>query len=249
MPTMALALLALSPAAHAAGPPGRLFTRVFGPADGVVGGQIRALALDDAGSLIVGTEGGVCRFDGQGCARLLAPPGFENSFVTELLWHDGALYVATRGGVYRVRQGRATVLFEQPSAGVTTGFAVDDEGSVWIALESGLWRVHGEVTTHLVDAPELGMRAVAIDARGVLVGAATGVYRWDGAALRASPSPRVPWARCGWRRRTAWALATPKAPIGWRCRACSPRSCSALWWLRWASSRPSASSSWALTPR
>lgn len=190
MPTTALALWALAAPVLAGGPPGHLITRVFGPSDGIVGGQIRALALDDEGALYVGTEAGVCRFDGQRCEALPAPPDYERAFVTELAWHDGALWVATRSGVYRLRDGEAKLLLEQPSSAVSSGFAPAPDGALWMAIESGLWRIEGDELTRLGGAPEWGLRAVVSDGRGALVGGAGGVFRWDGATFSpVSPEP------------------------------------------------------------
>lgn len=191
MTALLLALLGLfaSPA-RAAPPPGRVPVATFGPAEGLTGGQVRALALTPDGTLLVGTEVGVSRFDGRRFSPIEVAPveDGEPPFFSSLLSTPTATLGQLNGGVVRIEGDEAELLLRLDTDDVNTGQAVDAQGRVVLANEQGLQRFDpatGTLETLLepTGAPLPAFRAVSVDEDGVWLGAASGLYRWEDGAL------------------------------------------------------------------
>jgi Predicted periplasmic ligand-binding sensor domain len=183
-----LALLLAAALARAAQPPGGpVVEDVRTGATGDVGGQVRSLAATADDRLFVGTEAGVARFDGDTFHPLPVPPAVPHPFAVALAWHQGALYVQSTEGLYRVRDGQARMLQAQEFDDVNASFATGPDGRLYVADALGLFRIEGDqVTTVLEGTP---LRAVLADANGFWLGGPNGLYRYDGALRRVSTDP------------------------------------------------------------
>ncbi|MFD2787452.1 hybrid sensor histidine kinase/response regulator [Hymenobacter rubripertinctus] len=110
-------------------PPGRVFLKQFGAAEGLPQPFIYALAQDAAGYLWMGTAEGLVRFDGTAFTTFTTREGLAEDFVTRLalepgtgrLWvghYQGGLSVS-RGGGFRPVSGKAAAAGPlRPAAGI-----------------------------------------------------------------------------------------------------------------------------------
>jgi signal transduction histidine kinase/ligand-binding sensor domain-containing protein len=113
--------------------------RRYGTDQGLGSEVVSAMVQDHDGRLWVGTEGGLCFFDG---TRFSAFPGpLPTGFVLNLSVDlDGALWVATDGGLARISHGQSRIFGEAdgvPRGSVQT-VARDAEGHLWILTSSGI---------------------------------------------------------------------------------------------------------------
>jgi len=104
-------------------------------------GNIRALSVDDADRVWVGTQHGVVMLDARGPRRLRGP-GMPTGLVTSLATSRGTVWIGTIEGVRILREdGRV----EQPdlarNGGARTVFGFHRAGGdMWIASDRGLYR-------------------------------------------------------------------------------------------------------------
>ncbi|MCB9793936.1 MAG: hypothetical protein H6741_14545 [Alphaproteobacteria bacterium] len=175
--------LLLAMTALATPPPGRVSAARFGPEHGLPGAQVRALALEDAGTLLVGTEAGACRFDGQRCEALPAPEGMERAFVSGIHARGGSTWVSTALGVFRVDGEQATLLDSHVLSVFRSAFVHTPEGALLLVDEAGVWRVEELGLTRLV-GPEAGWGWEAAWHEGrVYLGGPEGLFALEGEAL------------------------------------------------------------------
>jgi hypothetical protein len=87
---------------------GRLIRQVS-PADGLPSADIRCLARDELGRLWVGTAEGVAREEGQGRAVRRSPRWLLHNEVRDIALADGSAWIATAGGVSRLRPEALTL--------------------------------------------------------------------------------------------------------------------------------------------
>jgi signal transduction histidine kinase/ligand-binding sensor domain-containing protein len=143
--------------------------RRYGTEQGLGSDVVSSLVQDPAGRLWVGTEGGLCFFDGRRFSPFTGP--LPSQFVLSLFVDlDGALWVSTEGGVARISHGQSRII--SPAAGIPPGpvqeVGRDAEGHLWVLTSEGI-RVerapHGfvaptpwpgqELPTHLFASPSL----------------------------------------------------------------------------------------------
>ena len=112
--------------------------------DGFVKGEIHAIAQTPDGFLLLGTDFGLVRFDGvrttpwqPGRGRALPSSVIRNLLVAR----DGALWIATQGGLARWSRGELST-YRQLNGWVVNGLAQDRQGTVWAAAyATGLSRL------------------------------------------------------------------------------------------------------------
>jgi len=188
--TLGLLVALVAPAAWSASPPGEFSTRAFGPAEGMPGYKVRGLAAGPDGTLFVGTDSGIARFDGALFHPVPAPAGWEGAATRELCWRDGDLVAQTELGVFVARGGVATILDDRPLAQTNAGCSSGDDGIV-LANELGVFRPAGDHLEQLVAAPGQRLRAALHTADGLLVGGVGGLFRLEDGQLARLHDHRV----------------------------------------------------------
>lgn len=182
-------------AALAAQPPGAFLTRSFTPADGLVGLDVRALDLAAPGELLLGTEVGAFRFDGERFRALPSPVGGGSPVVQALhAFADGVL-IQSESALWRVDpEGQVHVIDRTPQAFIHAAMADGPDGAPLVANSQGVYRIVGdqlEPAVPLEQAPEgWGPRAVVADETGLWIGGVGGLFRYEyGLLSRVSPAP------------------------------------------------------------
>ncbi|HET9300338.1 MAG TPA: two-component regulator propeller domain-containing protein, partial [Candidatus Polarisedimenticolaceae bacterium] len=126
--------------------------RHYTTADGLAQDGVEKLAFDGDGFLWIGTDGGLCRFDGERFTRFGPADGLPGQFVHDLaLGKDGTHWVATDRGLFVFRPGesappgrlfRPVPLEGLPDQDQPYRIVVDRTGTVWAGTFShGLWRI------------------------------------------------------------------------------------------------------------
>ena len=110
--------------------------------DGLLSNAVRNIVQDPYGFIWLGTDNGLCRYDGtQVQPYRIAQLGISQ-YVSALLTTEDAVYVGTEKGVFRLTQ--TVQQFEQLPMdinSVVTSLAIDKEGNLWAAtMEDGVWR-------------------------------------------------------------------------------------------------------------
>ena len=135
-----------APGAGQAGLPApRLVERTWRADDGLPHQSVWAVRQTRDGSLWVGTQGGLARFDGVGFTRAPELIGVDVRALYED--PDGGLWVGTEGrGLFRYQAGRAAPVGETRSLPSRAVFAVlrDRAGTLWVGTGGGLYRSRGE---------------------------------------------------------------------------------------------------------
>ncbi|MBP7864466.1 MAG: protein kinase [Acidobacteria bacterium] len=172
--------------------------RTWGPDDGLPTGAVRALAQAADGWIWVGTDDGLCRFDGVRFYPFSVDDNARNPVrqVTALEPEPGGgVWVGTRGsGLLRWRQGKLVPMAgEAGKPGTTiTALARDREGDLWAGTsDRGVYRLVGESMRRYTRRDGLPSDLVSglwgDPAGGVWVGTA------DGALTRLGTGPAHPF--------------------------------------------------------
>lgn len=115
--------------------------RIYGTADGLPGGNIRAMSVDRAGAVWAGTQKGVVRIDGNG-VHVPDMPGMPGGLITAMTHDaDGALWIGTIEGIKVLRGDRVQSIDLAPLGGGRSVFGfqqIDD--AMWISSDRGLYR-------------------------------------------------------------------------------------------------------------
>ena len=115
--------------------------RHYGQHDGLPSGHVRAISVDAAGTVWIGTQRGLVRIDGEQ-ARAADVPGLPQGLITALASIDGALWIGSVEGAAVLRQGRVQRLPLEPLGGARSVFGFQALGrDVWISTDRGLHRV------------------------------------------------------------------------------------------------------------
>jgi signal transduction histidine kinase/ligand-binding sensor domain-containing protein len=164
--------------------------RVFTSADGLGGDATMAVLTDHDGKLWVGNNcGGLSRLDGDHFHTYREADGLTNSCVFSLaedLNHD--LWIGTYGGgVFRFHDGHFTQFLKPDGpmgASAVKAITVAQDGSLWLATNTGLRHMRGDQVDSYTTADGLSHNVVDNvyqDRRGLIwVATPTGVDRWDG---------------------------------------------------------------------
>ncbi len=110
-------------------------------ADGLCSYTVRALAQDQRGFIWMGTDGGLCRYDGS-CVQPFLRTDVADQYVSAILPMDKGLVVGTsRGAVFfRFADERFTAISQKAQDGVAmtasvSGIVADRDSNVWIATK------------------------------------------------------------------------------------------------------------------
>ncbi|MCB9763005.1 MAG: hypothetical protein H6739_24610 [Alphaproteobacteria bacterium] len=181
----ALVALWLSGAAARAdpiAPPGGLVVETYGPRQGLPAATVRAVAQQEPGTLYVGTDGGVARFDGGTFEAAPAPPGWAQERTLALHLGDDGLTVQCTAGVYRAQGEAVTVLDDRRLIGISAGFA-EDAQRLLLANERGVFRVGPAGLEPVASSPEVTPVTLHRHGDTLLVGAPEGLFAVEGDRL------------------------------------------------------------------
>ena len=120
--------------------------------DGLPQNSVNAIAQTPDGWLIVGTSGGLARFDGMRFTpieRRDSAGAHLDRVVAFSSGSDGALWIATENGLVRYHEGRFTAWREAEGlpGTVVGGVHADRDGTVWLIVGNRLVRFSGGVFT------------------------------------------------------------------------------------------------------
>ena len=138
-------------------------------------GNVVALAQTPDGTLWLGSEMGLFRFDGLTFVRYAGPPGqpFESNNISSLATSpEGALWLGFRfGGVGVLEDGRFTHYGEADGLpnGTVKSIVWDRAGTTWVAARGGLARLRGTRWERVpIEKNELSPYGALVDGAGTL---------------------------------------------------------------------------------
>ncbi len=168
--------------------------QALGTGEGLPGGKVNDLLLDEKGILWVASAEGLAWQSGDGFLSLTRDEGLPAREVTSLgLDPDGSVWACTPRGAARVKGGRVV---EVVTAGGKGGLpseevlcaAVDPAGTRWFGTSRGLARSEGKgwkTFTRADGLPEDRVSVVEIDREwGVWAGGRFGLARYDGSSWK-----------------------------------------------------------------
>jgi signal transduction histidine kinase/CheY-like chemotaxis protein/ligand-binding sensor domain-containing protein len=170
----------------------------FGAAHGLPHNRALCLWPEADGTLWVGTEDGIARFDGQEFVRWDVPASLRDSTVWGFRRDpQGVLWACTSRGMVRF-DGRQWTLRYSPKDGLPGTYSAltadwDATGRLWVGSDSGLFRLEGRrfVQVFHADGRSLGeVDDLLAETNGAIWIASwdRGVLRWDGKEVRAVPA-------------------------------------------------------------
>ncbi len=109
--------------------------------DGLASNAVRHIAQDRYGFVWMGTDNGLCRYDGIQVRRYAMPEDLTDPYVSAMWCADEGIYVGTVRGVLLLDavSGRFTRLDAAGQANVTH-ITADHDGRLWIAtMSDGVW--------------------------------------------------------------------------------------------------------------
>lgn len=133
-------------------------------ANGLPNDRVVALALGEENEVWVGTTAGLCKWDGD---QFLMVEGFEGKRITDIYEDDyQSLWVGTRSGCARVRQGNSKIEWITADDGLggnaIAALTFDLEGSLWLCTRrAGLTRLRDGKFLNFTQ--ELGLRSKNIN--------------------------------------------------------------------------------------
>jgi signal transduction histidine kinase/streptogramin lyase len=176
-----LLILALArvAAAEPETPPGRLPFRTYGAEVGFGSWAVHAITQGTDGSLWVGTDGELYRYDGERLAAVDLPGG--SHFVTHLApAPDGGLWCLTTTGTFFRQGGRVTPVALPPSATGIRGLVTGPDGRAWMASTGGLLQETAPGRMELVPGFSFGaVDAVAVDGNGGVIALGPNALAWQ----------------------------------------------------------------------
>ena len=114
--------------------------RRYGFDEGLPRGNVRAIDIDDDGTVWLGTQRGVVRVDDAGL-HAVTVPGMPTGLITALGHADGALWIGTIEGIWVLRGDRVQRIELEAMGGARTVFGFLQVGhDVWITTDRGLYR-------------------------------------------------------------------------------------------------------------
>ena len=148
---------------------------VFTTADGLVNDFVSTVAVDNEGSVWIGTEGGISRFRDGRFVNYTTHDGVNIPAVRGLFSDgDGSVWIGTtRGTIYRFADGSLRAQnFDGPNPHTdVSAFARDHENSMWFVTLDGLYRVKdGRSTRYSTDDGLLSnrMRTIGLGPDGTI---------------------------------------------------------------------------------
>lgn len=172
---------------------GGRITRFTAENDGLPSNTVLALAFDATGSLWIGTDAGLARFDGNRMEPM-SLPGTQSSLIYSLTREGNTLWVGSADGVFRREAGGHwtqpawSEMFERPNA--LQSIARDRNGALWLGSQRGLWRAQA----HDVPTP------VPLGGPGITKSVQTLLLQDDNALWVPVPGAGLGYLRSDWRR-------------------------------------------------
>ena len=160
---------------------------VYTTADGLINNYVASLVTDDRdGSIWIGTDGGLSRFQNGRFVNYVAEDGLAGAVRGILLDADGSLWIGTtKGVIYKLTDGRFQVQrFDGPAPQAEIWAMVRDrENALWLSASDGVFKIKNGRTTRYTTADGLASnraREVILDKRGVVwIGTTGGVTTYD----------------------------------------------------------------------
>ncbi len=122
--------------------------------------SVKAMVQDDQGSIWIGTVQGLCKYNVE-CDKFSYQKQWPNQQITELIYNEGQMYIATTLGLYTLdaKSGRSEsikingkpVLTEQN----INSIAFDHKKNLWIGSLSGLYVITGNSKSLFHIAPDI----------------------------------------------------------------------------------------------
>ena len=117
--------------------------------DGLPSNTVRNVVQDDYGFIWMGTDNGLCRYDGIQVLTYHIPQLGINQYVSALLAGEQCLYIGTEQGVFRMNV--ADNRFERLPLDISTTvthLAFDSDGQLWVStMGQGVWRYHPKTSS------------------------------------------------------------------------------------------------------
>ena len=169
----------------------------YDAADGMPGGNIRAISIDPAGVVWAGTQKGVVRIEGER-VQVSDVPGMPGGLITALEHdHQGNLWIGTIEGIRVLRGDHVQSIDLAPMGGGRSVFGFHQIGdAMWISSDRGLYRWYKNRLSRV--GLEQGMPVDTVfqlvpDRLGnVWISSNRGVLRTDMATLNAVADGRAP---------------------------------------------------------
>ena len=112
--------------------------------DGLPSNTVRRMVQDGCGFIWMGTDNGLCRYDGIQVQTYRIPQLGNNQYITALLADGQRIYVGTEQGVFRLNV--ADDHFERLPIDIHTAVShltLDCDSQLWVStLGQGVWRYH-----------------------------------------------------------------------------------------------------------
>jgi signal transduction histidine kinase/ligand-binding sensor domain-containing protein len=161
--------------------------------DGELTAYPRSLAQTSDGYLWLGTDVGLLRFDGMRFVRWqpTGDVGLPSPTIVKLLaTRDGDLWIATARGLARRRSNGAFTVYAALDGVYVSALAEDRDGTVWAGTTAGFGesatvcavRSSAECSGHDGLLGRFVISLFADPQRGLWIGAATGLWHWQGAS-------------------------------------------------------------------
>ena len=109
--------------------------------DGLAANTVRNIVQDPYGLIWLGTDNGLCRYDGTQVQTYRIAELGMNQYISSLLTAEDAIYVGTEKGVFQLKQAsqQFTRLPMDISSAVTS-LSLDKSGDLWVStMENGVW--------------------------------------------------------------------------------------------------------------
>ncbi|MGI8603642.1 MAG: response regulator [Verrucomicrobiales bacterium] len=172
--------------------------RSFGVAEGLPNNRVRCLWPEKDGTLWVGTDDGVARFDGQEFIPWEVPASLRDATVWDLQRDpQGVLWACTGRGMVRFDGVEWALRYSLkdglPATTSALTAAWETGGRMWVGSTSGLFRLEGErfVQVLSADGRSLGETdglLAETDGTVWITSSDRGVFRWDGKEVRPVPA-------------------------------------------------------------
>ncbi len=138
----------------------------FGPAEGYEGKQIRCIAEDESGNILIGTtDGRLIRYDGRHFIRVPLAGADEAPIQAIYPEPGGVTWVGTSGsGLYALRGGtcRHITIAEGLLDNVITAILPDDHGYLWFGSSAGIFSAHRKELADMLDGRATRFHAVLV---------------------------------------------------------------------------------------
>jgi len=109
--------------------------------DGLAANTVRNIVQDPYGFIWLGTDNGLCRYDGTQVQTYRIAELGMNQYISSMLTAEDAIYVGTEKGVFQLKQAsqQFTRLPMDISSAVTS-LSLDKSGDLWVStMENGVW--------------------------------------------------------------------------------------------------------------